>query len=61
MTDSFAQFETHLVQHYAKMAANPATRDYTRQQVRDMERDHPQVWAGLEAKVRAAMKSEAAA
>lgn len=58
MTESFDQFSLHLIAYYAKLGANPATRDYAREQVRTLEREHP-VFGDLEAKVRAAVKEQA--
>jgi hypothetical protein len=59
MTESFEQFSLATIRRYAALGRNPATRDYARQQVKDMERDHPEAWKGLEAKVRAAVKEQA--
>lgn len=59
MTESFEQVSQQIISHYAKMGANKATRDYARQQVKDMELAYPDVWRDLEKKVRAEIEGKA--
>lgn len=49
----------NLVRHYAAMARNPGAVDHARFRVQQLEREHPQEFAGLAEKVRAELKGEA--
>ena len=46
-TTDFQDFQARVVSHYAQMAMNPATLDYARQRVLEMQRDQSGLWDGL--------------
>jgi hypothetical protein len=43
----FTKTRQDLVEHYAKMALSPATLDYARCRVRELEKDSTGLWTGI--------------
>jgi hypothetical protein len=43
----FTQLRQHLVEHYAKMALNPATLGHARWRTRELEADSSGLWIGI--------------
>ena len=43
----FTKTRQDLVEHYAKMALSPATLDYARCRVRELEKDSTGLWIGI--------------
>lgn len=60
MTESFEQFSLGLIRHYAALVRRyPEQNAAWRAQTEKLEKEHPEVWAGLTDKVRAAVKGQA--
>lgn len=43
----FTKTRKDLVEHYAKMALNPATLDHARLRVKELEKDSTGLWIGI--------------
>jgi hypothetical protein len=43
----FTKTRKDLVEHYAKMALNPATLDHARLRVKELEKDSTGLWTGI--------------
>jgi hypothetical protein len=43
----FKKTRQDLVEHYAKMALNPATLDHARLRVKELEKDSTGLWTGI--------------
>jgi hypothetical protein len=43
----FKKTRQYLVEHYAKMALNPATLDHARLRVKELEKDSTGLWTGI--------------
>jgi hypothetical protein len=43
----FKKTRQYLVEHYAKMALNPATLDHARLRVKELEKDSTGLWIGI--------------
>jgi hypothetical protein len=43
----FTKIRQDLVEHYAKMALNPATLDHARLRVKELEKDSSGLWIGI--------------
>lgn len=43
----FKKTRQDLVEHYAKMALNPATLDHARLRVKELEKDSSGLWTGI--------------
>jgi len=51
-----SKIRQELIEHYAKMALNPATLDHARLRVKELEKDSTGLWIGIGKEIAARIK-----